>query len=79
MFFKTMKLNHSDYPTTIIFPLSTSLIDDAEPIRMHISKREQLEQDSDVVVTQIRAIDNERFIQKRDINAPRASKTQRTF
>jgi len=57
-------LNHSKYPTMIVFPLSTSLVDDAEPIRMRIGKREHLEQDSDVVVTQICAIDNERFMEK---------------
>ena len=62
--FQNDELNQSEYPTTIIFPLSTSLIDDAEPIRMRILKRELLEYDSDIVVTQIRAIDNERFIQK---------------
>lgn len=62
--FQNDELNQSEYPTTIIFPLSTSLIDDAEPIRMRILKRELLEHDSDIVVTQIRAIDNERFIQK---------------
>jgi len=58
------ELNHSDYPTTIILPLSTFLIDDAEPIRMRIRKRDDLEQDSDIVITQIRAIDNTRFIKK---------------
>ena len=58
------ELNHSDYPTTIIIPLSTSLIDDAEPLRMRITKRDDLEKDSDVVITQIRAIDNTRFIKK---------------
>jgi mRNA interferase MazF len=31
---------------------------------MRISKREDLEKDSDIVVTQIRAIDNDRFMQK---------------
>jgi len=31
---------------------------------MRLSKRENLEKDSDIVVTQIRAIDNNRFIQK---------------
>lgn len=31
---------------------------------MSISVREDLEKDSDIVVTQIRAIDNDRFIQK---------------
>ncbi len=62
--FQNNELNHSDYPTTIVIPLSTSLIDDAQPIRMRITKRENLEKDSDVVVTQIRAIDNDRFMQK---------------
>lgn len=62
--FQNDELNQSDYPTTIIIPLSTSLVDDAQPIRMRISAREDLEKASDAVVTQIRAIDNDRFIQK---------------
>lgn len=62
--FQNNELNHSDYPTTIIIPLSTFLVDDAEPIRMRITARENLEKNSDIIVTQIRAIDNDRFIQK---------------
>jgi mRNA interferase MazF len=62
--FQNNELNHSDYPTTIIIPLSISLVDDTEPLRMRITKRENLEKDSDIVVTQIRAIDNDRFMQK---------------
>ncbi|MBD3808870.1 MAG: type II toxin-antitoxin system PemK/MazF family toxin [Sulfuricurvum sp.] len=62
--YQNNELNHSDYPTTIIIPLTTSLIDDAEPLRMRISKRDDLEKDSDIVITQIRAIDNTRFIKK---------------
>lgn len=58
------ELNRSDYPSTIVIPLSTSLVEDAEPIRMRVTKREKLEQDSDIVITQIRAIDNDRFIEK---------------
>jgi len=58
------ELNHSDYPTTIIIPLSTSLIDDAEPIRYRVEKRDKLKENSDIVITQIRAIDNDRFIEK---------------
>ena len=54
--FQNNELNHSDYPTTIIIPLSTSLVDDAEPLRKRISKREDLQKDSDIVVTQIIAI-----------------------
>ncbi len=56
--------NHSDYPTTIILPLSTHLVDDAEPIRYRIVKQDDLLEDSDIVITQIRSIDNSRFIKK---------------
>jgi mRNA interferase MazF len=58
------ELNHSEYPTTIVIPLSTSLVDDAQPIRMRINKRGNLDNDLDIVVTQIRAIDNDRFLNK---------------
>ena len=64
LIYQNDELNHSDYPTTIILPLSTSLIDDAQPIRFRIKKRDKLEEDSDIVITQIRAIDNSRFIEK---------------
>jgi len=62
--FQNNTLNGSDYPTTIILPLTTSLIDDAEPIRMRISKREKLKEDSDIIITQVRAIDNSRFVER---------------
>lgn len=62
--YQNNELNHSDYPTTIVLPLTTSLIDDAQPIRMRIEKRDDLKQNSDIVITQIRAIDNDRFIEK---------------
>ena len=58
------ELNSGNYPTTIILPLTTSLIDDAEPLRYRIQKREKLERDSDVLIANIRAIDNARFIEK---------------
>lgn len=62
--YQSDELNHSNYPTTIIIPLSTQLVNEAEPIRMRIIKREKLIQDSDLIITHIRAIDNERFIEK---------------
>jgi mRNA interferase MazF len=62
--YQNNELNHSDYPTTIILPLSTSLVDDTEPIRFRIKKRDNLKEDSDIVISQIRAIDNDRFIKK---------------
>ncbi len=58
------ELNSGNYPTTIILLLTTSLIDDAEPLRYRIQKREKLERDSDLLIANIRAIDNARFIEK---------------
>lgn len=58
------ELNSANYPTTIILPLTTSLIDDAEPLRYRVSSRDKLEQDSDILIANIRAIDNARFIEK---------------
>ena len=64
LIFQTNELNQSDYPTTIILPLTTSLADDAEPLRLRVAKREKLLKDSDVIIAQIRAIDNTRFLEK---------------
>ena len=62
--YQNNELNYNGYPTTIIVPLSTHLIDNAEPIRMRVKKRDKLKEDSDLIITQIRAIDNDRFIEK---------------
>lgn len=51
--------NHS---TTIIVPLTTNLINDAEPLRIRINAEDELEKDSDLLIDQVRAIDNKRFI-----------------
>ena len=57
-------LNNSDYPTTVVMPLTTRLIDDAQPLRYRIEKRDKLKQNSDVLVAQIRSIDNSRFVER---------------
>ncbi len=54
-----LDVNHS---TTIIVPLTTNLIDDAEPLRIRIKAEDKLEKDSDLLIDQVRAIDNNRFI-----------------
>ncbi|MBA8667549.1 type II toxin-antitoxin system PemK/MazF family toxin [Holosporaceae bacterium 'Namur'] len=51
--------NHS---TTIVVPLTTNLIDDAEPLRIRIKAEDKLEKNSDLLIDQVRAIDNSRFI-----------------
>ena len=62
--FQNDELNRSSYPTTIILPLTTDLIDDAQPLRFRVDKRENLKKDSDVLIAHIRSIDNIRLIEK---------------
>lgn len=49
------------HPSTLIIPLTTNLIEDAEPLRIRILAQGNLEQDSDLLIDQIRAIDNKRL------------------
>jgi mRNA interferase MazF len=53
----------ADHPSTLIVPLTTNLIDDAEPLRLRISAQGGLERDSDLLLDQLRAIDNRRLLQ----------------
>jgi len=61
LIFQTNMLNDIEHPTTLIIPLSTYLIDDTYPLRYRVTKRDALEQDSDLLCDQIRAIDNQRI------------------
>ena len=63
--YQTDMLNDIKHPTTIILPLSTYLIDGAYPLRYRVSSRDKLEQDSDILCDQIRAIDNQIIISKK--------------
>jgi len=58
------ELNKGGYPTAIVMPITTQLIDDAKPLRFRINKKDNLEQDSDILIAHIRSVDNTRFIQK---------------
>lgn len=44
-------------------PLSTKLIDNAEPLRLRLKAKLKLKKDSDLLIDQIRAIDLKRFIE----------------
>ena len=50
------------HPSTIIIPLTTNLIDGIEPLRLRIKAQDRLEKDSDLLIDQIRAIDNRKLI-----------------
>jgi len=50
------------HPSTLVIPLTTCLIEDAAPLRLRLSARDRLERDSDLLIDQIRAIDNKHLI-----------------
>jgi mRNA interferase MazF len=52
----------ADHPSTLITPLTTNLIEDAEPLRLRVEAQGNLKKDSDLLVDQLRAIDNKRLI-----------------
>ena len=51
------------HPSSIIIPLTTNLIDNAEPLRIRVLPYDKLEKESDLLIDQIRAIDNRRLKQ----------------
>ncbi len=50
------------HPSTLVVPLTTVLIDDAEPLRIRVPRAAGLRQSSDLLIDQLRAIDNERLV-----------------
>ena len=50
------------HPSTLIVPLTTNLIDDAEPLRIRVPLQASIRRDSDLLIDQLRAIDNRRLV-----------------
>ncbi len=51
------------HKSTIICPITTKMISHADILRVHLNKKENgLDKDSDILIDQIRSIDNRRFI-----------------
>ena len=50
------------HPSTLIVPLTTTLTDDAEPLRLRVAPSGRLRQKSDLLIDQLRAIDNRRLV-----------------
>lgn len=59
---QSQALLDADHPSTYILPLTTKLIDDAEPLRIRVSAAGRLPKDSDLLIDQMRAIDNRRLV-----------------
>ena len=62
---QTNLLNKIPHPSTIVCPITTNIKKDSEILRVHLRKgMANLNQDSDIMIDQIRAIDNKRLINK---------------
>lgn len=59
---QSQALINAGHPSTLILPLTTNLIDDAEPLRIRVRAQSLLRRDSDLLIDQIRAIDNQRLL-----------------
>ncbi|MFH0820337.1 MAG: type II toxin-antitoxin system PemK/MazF family toxin [Candidatus Peregrinibacteria bacterium] len=58
-------LNALDHHSTLICPLTRRVVPGGHPLRLHLPKKEtNLKEDSDILVDQIRAIDNQRIQKK---------------
>ena len=62
---QTNLLNKIPHPSTIVCPVTTNIKKDSEILRVHLKKgMVKLHQDCDIMIDQIRAIDNKRLIKK---------------
>ena len=59
---QSQALLDAEHPSTLIVPLTTRLVDDAEPLRIRLKAQGRLKQDSDLLLDQLRAIDNKRLV-----------------
>ena len=58
---QSQALLDADHPSTLIVPLTTRLVADAEPLRLRVAAAGDLRQASDLLLDQLRAIDNRRL------------------
>ena len=62
---QTNLLNRIPHPSTIICPITTNVKKDSEILRVHLKKgTANLQQACDIMIDQVRAIDNKRLMKK---------------
>ena len=54
-------LNGADHPSITVIPLTSRLVNNTAPLRYRVSARDHLQSDSEVMIDQVRAIDNWRI------------------
>lgn len=62
---QTNLLNNISHPSTLVCPLTTNVEKRAEILRVHLKKgMANLNENCDIIIDQLRAIDNQRLIRK---------------
>lgn len=62
---QTNLLNKIPHPSTIVCPITTNIEKEADILRVHLKKGiAKLHEDCDILIDQIRSIDNKRLIKK---------------
>ena len=62
---QTNLLNKIPHPSTVVCPLTTNVQKESEILRVHIKKGiANLKENCDIMIDQVRAIDNKRLIKK---------------
>ena len=62
---QTNLLNKVSHPSTIICPITTNVVNESDILRVHLKKGiAGLHENCDILIDQIRAIDNKRLIRK---------------
>jgi mRNA interferase MazF len=59
---QSQALLSAGHPSTLVIPLTTKLVEDAEPLRIRIPAAGRLAKASDLLMDQMRAIDNARLV-----------------
>lgn len=58
-------LLNKEHPSTIVCPITTNVKPDSEILRVHLKKSKfGLKEDCDIMIDQVRAIDNKRLVKK---------------
>ena len=59
---QSQALLNAGHPSTLVIPLTTKLAEDAEPLRIRVDAAGRLPKPSDLLMDQMRAIDNGRLV-----------------
>ena len=64
------------HPSTLIVPLTTNVVTHAEPLRVHVPATGRLRRRSDLLIDQLRAIDNRRLVKGPMTRLPKSLMTK---